>query len=261
VLEIYDPATNLWTTGPSLPASRHHIQPVVVNGKIYVIGGLIDFPGPSLGDVLMFDPANPGAGWQARASLPTSRGAAGCAADGIKIFCAGGLSSTASDTAVNVMEVYDTITNSWSTLAPMPRARDHFQAAVINGKFYAVSGRDTAIANTLAFNDVYDIATNTWTTAAPIPTPRGGFSVAVLQGRLIAISGEGDGPVAGTFPQVEEYDPVRDLWRALASIPTPRHGSGVARNTAPDGVERVYVSSGGPAQGNSQTNVHEVFRY
>jgi hypothetical protein len=89
-----------------------------VKGKIYVIGGLSAFPGPSLDTVLMFDPANAGAGWQSRAAMPTSRGAMGCAADGVKIFCAGGLSSTAGDTAVNVMEVYNTVGNTWATLAP-----------------------------------------------------------------------------------------------------------------------------------------------
>jgi N-acetylneuraminic acid mutarotase len=261
ILEIYDVATNTWTTGPSLPAARHHVQPVVVNDKIYVIGGLTGFPGPSMDSVLMFDPANPGAGWQTRASLPTSRGASGCAAEGIKIYCAGGLSSTAGNTAIAAMEVYNTVTNTWATLAPMPRVRDHFQAAVINGKFYAVSGRDTAITATNTFNDVYDIATNTWTQGAPIPTARGGYSVAVLQGRLIVISGEGNGPNSGTFPQVEEYDPARDVWRALTNITTSRHGSGVAINSAPDGIERVYVAAGGPAQGNSQTTAHQHFRY
>jgi N-acetylneuraminic acid mutarotase len=260
-LEIYNSATNTWTTGPALPASRHHVQPVVVNGKIYVIGGLTGFPGPSLNTVLMFDPANSAAGWQSRANLPTSRGAMGCAADGVRIYCAGGLSSTASNTAIAVMEVYNTVSNTWTALAPMPRKRDHFQAAIIGGKFYAVSGRDTEIVNTTAAADVYDIASNTWSSIAPLPTPRGGYAAAVVQGRLLVISGEGNGPNSGTFPNVEEYDPARNVWRSLASIPTSRHGSGVGVIRGADGVERVYIAAGGPQQGGSHTNVHEVFRY
>jgi N-acetylneuraminic acid mutarotase len=259
--EIYDPATNTWTTGVSVPSERQHIQPLVVNGKIYLVGGLSAFPGPSLNTVLVFDPANPGAGWQSRAQMPTSRGAMGCALDGVKIYCAGGLSSTAGNTAINAMEVYNTATNTWATLAPMPHDRDHFQAAIIDGKFYAVSGRDTAIANTFGFTDVYDIQANTWTSGAPLPTPRGGYASAVVQGRFIVISGEGNGPVSGLFPNVDEYDPARNVWRALASIPTPLHGSGVALNSAPDGVERIYVTTGGITQGGSHSNVNQAFRY
>jgi N-acetylneuraminic acid mutarotase len=173
-----------------------------------------------------------------------------------------GLSSTAGDTAINVMEVYNTVSNMWATLAPMPRERDHFQAAVIGGKFYAVGGRDTTIPNTVRVHrHLRPSRSNSWNTATPLPTPRGGYAAAVLQGRLLVISGEGNGPVNGVFPNVDEYDPIRDVWRSLAAIPTPRHGSGVAFNTAPDGVERVYVTTGGTDQGGSHTNVNEVFEY
>jgi N-acetylneuraminic acid mutarotase len=143
----------------------------------------------------------------------------------------------------------------------MPRERDHFQAAVINGKFYAVSGRDTAISSTFGFSDVYDIASNSWSTVAPLPTPRGGYVSAVLQGRYIVFSGEGDGPVNGLFPNVDEYDPVRNVWRSLAAIPTPRHGAGAAINSAPDNVQRIYVTSGGIVQGGSHSNTNQAFRY
>jgi len=217
--------------------------------------------GPSLDSVLMFDPANSSKGWQTRAKMPTSRGAQGCAADGVKIYCAGGLSSTAGDTAINAMEVYNTVSNTWAKLSPMPHKRDHFQAAIIDGKFYAVSGRNTTIANTMTYSDVYDIATNTWNSAAPLKTKRGGYAAAVLQGRLIFISGEGDGPNNGTFPNVDEYDPRRNVWRALTNIPTSRHGSGVAVTKGNDGVERIYVSCGGPRQGNSKTDANEAFAY
>jgi len=263
VTEVYNPQTNTWTTAPPLPQALHHVQPVVVAGKIYVIGGLITWPGPSVATVNMFDPANPGLGWQARAAMPTSRGAAGCAADGIRIYCAGGLSSTDNNTAIAAMEAYNTVTNTWQQLAPMPRERDHFHATIVNGKFYAISGRDTAINSTFAFNDVYDIATNTWTQRAPLPTvARGGYASVTLQGRILIIGGEGPGNAPGTFPNVDEYDPVRNTWRALTNMPTRRHGIGATISTAEDGVtEKVYVATGGPVRGSSNTNVHEVFTF
>jgi len=39
LLEIYDPATDSWTPGPSMPAPRDHAGVAAVNGKLYVIGG------------------------------------------------------------------------------------------------------------------------------------------------------------------------------------------------------------------------------
>jgi len=262
--EVYNAANNSWSTASNLtlPSLYHHVQPLVVKGKIYVIGGLLDWPGPSYDTVLMFDPANASAGWQKKAKMPTSRGAQGCAADGVKIYCAGGLSSTAGDTAIDVMEVYNTMTNSWKTLAPMPRDRDHFHAVILNGKFYAIGGRDTAVDATIAQSDVYDIATNTWSQVAPLPTPRGGYSATVLQGRILVIGGEGKNPPDGTFPHVEEYDPARNTWRRLADLPTPRHGTGIGVNSVENSTrQRVYISCGGPKKGGTNSKVHEVFTY
>jgi N-acetylneuraminic acid mutarotase len=38
-VDIYNPATNSWRPGPSLPAGRHGHDPVLVSGRIYLFGG------------------------------------------------------------------------------------------------------------------------------------------------------------------------------------------------------------------------------
>jgi len=38
-VEIFDPATNTWTEGPSMPTGRDELSSAIVNGKIYAIGG------------------------------------------------------------------------------------------------------------------------------------------------------------------------------------------------------------------------------
>jgi len=262
VVEIYDPTTDTWQDGPSLPSKRHHIQPVAVKNKIYVIGGLENFPAPDFADNLMLDTDDMGAGWQAMAPMPTPRGGLGCAADGVRIYCAGGLSSTAGSVAVDTFEVYNTVTDQWQTLTPLPRPKDHFQAQVVDGQFYSISGRDTAINDLYAFNDVYDIATDTWSLGAPIPTPRGGYASVVVEGRIVVIGGEGPGPADGTFPDVEEYDPARDSWRTLADVPTSRHGFGAVVSSAENGVMPIlYTVTGGWKKGFSSTTGTEVFYY
>jgi len=261
-VEIYDPATDTWAAGPSLPSARHHIQPVAVKGRIYVIGGLTPVAGVDLGQVLVLDTDDLAAGWQSGASMPTPRAGMGCAAHAGTIYCAGGESSTAGGQAVDVLEAYDTTADSWQTLAPMPRNRHQFAAQVIDGKLYAVAGREFGIQGPLAFTDVYDIASGAWSQAAPIPTPRSGFASAVLEGRLLVIGGQGPGVPDGTFVAVDEYDPARDAWRSLADLPTARHGFGAATSNAADGVrDRVYAISGGPTQGFSMSTAHEVLTY
>ena len=59
---------------------------------------------------------------------------------GGKIYYAGGLHD---GKAVAWFDVYDPSTETWTQLPDMPRRRDHFQAAVVDGKFYAIGGRDT----------------------------------------------------------------------------------------------------------------------
>ena len=59
--EMYDPATNTWTTRSPMPTSRNHAFSGVVGGKIYVIGGRIgagNIPATTNIDVVEeYDPA------------------------------------------------------------------------------------------------------------------------------------------------------------------------------------------------------------
>ena len=41
-LEVYDPATNTWTTKASMPTSRRELAAGVINGKLYAVGGTGD---------------------------------------------------------------------------------------------------------------------------------------------------------------------------------------------------------------------------
>ena len=44
-VDIYNPATNTWRPGPTMPTARHGVDPVIVSGRIYTFGG-----GTSSGD-------------------------------------------------------------------------------------------------------------------------------------------------------------------------------------------------------------------
>jgi N-acetylneuraminic acid mutarotase len=55
-VEVYDPATDTWTTAPDMPTRRFGLRTSVVNGKIYVIGGMDSWPGSAYRPVEEYDP-------------------------------------------------------------------------------------------------------------------------------------------------------------------------------------------------------------
>ena len=55
-VEVYDPATDTWSTAPDLPSARFALRTSVVDGKIYVIGGMDKWVGAAYRTVLEYDP-------------------------------------------------------------------------------------------------------------------------------------------------------------------------------------------------------------
>lgn len=178
-----------------------------------------------------------------------ARGAGGLAVYQGKIYYAGGLHD---GIARKWFDVYDPSADTWTTLPDMPRARDHFQGAVVGNRFFAIAGRDTAINAMTTAVDAYDFGTKKWVTGLwALPTPRGGFATAVVGGEIFVIGGEGGNK---TYDQVEAYDPSTDRWRSLKPMPTKRHGIQAAVCNG-----GIYIAAGGKTQGGGNpTDVHEV---
>jgi N-acetylneuraminic acid mutarotase len=59
-----------------------------------------------------------------------------------KFYVSGGLLTGHSDSPTNIVEVYDTKTDKWTTAAPLPEPLHHIAAAANNGKVYVVGGWD-----------------------------------------------------------------------------------------------------------------------
>ena len=55
-VEVYDPATDSWATAPDMPSARFAPRTSVVDGKIYVIGGMDKWVGSAYRTVLEYDP-------------------------------------------------------------------------------------------------------------------------------------------------------------------------------------------------------------
>lgn len=275
----YDPDADTWTKKKNMPLASHHVALAEMNGKIYVIGGFVKpEKGPTawqpINNVWEYDPGADS--WKALAPLPSKRGSPNAVVHNGKIYVIGGagLHPGSKETAVHparphrslsTNEVYDPATNTWETRQPMPTARNHAAAGVVNNKIYVIGGRIGAAFITKASNigivEEYDPATDQWgVVKASMPNPRSAAAWGTYKGKIYVAGGEerSGGPWQRTFRAVEAYDPRTNSWSTLPDMTFPRHG------LAGDIVNgKLHLVSGDAASGGApgthiDTDVHEV---
>jgi N-acetylneuraminic acid mutarotase len=161
-LWIYDPPSNGWIIGPSLPHLSACGAAGAIRGKLYVTTACNGFSGwTNLLDV--YDPV--AGAWT---SLPTSGSAHATPGFGVindRLYIAGGLGGTGVPT--NVTEMFDPLTNTWTTLAPMPTPVQAPASVALNGQLYIFGGSGASAVTTV---QVYNPATNKWKTySKPLP--------------------------------------------------------------------------------------------
>jgi N-acetylneuraminic acid mutarotase len=130
--EVYDPATDSWTTKAPMPNATSSSASVAVDDKIYVIGGLgSEQPGSGLNQI--YDTATDK--WSQGTTPPwgIGYGAAG-ATTGVnalkRIYFVSG----------NGTQVYDPQHDRWTLGAAVPTNRLSFAVAVVNDRLYAIGG-------------------------------------------------------------------------------------------------------------------------
>ena len=99
----------------------------------------------------------------------------------------------------------------------MAEPRVAFGVAVLDGKLYAVGGRDDGLLSSV---ERYDPAADAWEAVAPIAVAREDLSVAVLSGKLYAVGGHCS--AGDSLSTVERYDPATNAWEAVAPMAAAR---------------------------------------
>jgi serine/threonine-protein kinase PknK len=90
------------------------------------------------------------------------------------------------------VDVYDPLSNTWTTSTPLPTPRLRLAATVVEGKLYAVGGMVPKNNKRLGTVEVYDPATNRWTSLPPLPTPRQDLVLVAVGRTLYAIGGNNE---------------------------------------------------------------------
>jgi N-acetylneuraminic acid mutarotase len=187
-LYVYTPSQNRWNRKKNMPWASSKGVTGVINNKLYVLVGNCGVVDPSEcgGDhrLLRYDPATDT--WDASLPQPPHahvRGVGGVISG--KFYVVGGTS------APTELDVYDPVTNSWTTKAPMPSSHPDAAGAVAHNKLFVIGGRIEGTA--LRTVHMYDPATNTWKTRAEMPFGRSGLAAAKAslngQSYILAVSG------------------------------------------------------------------------
>ena len=221
----------LWQTRAPLEIGRQESGAALLDGLVYVVGGLVVEPaGGATDTVEVYDPALDD--WSFVTPLPQVRHhPAAAAADG-RLFVLGGYGNDFS--AKDSTFAYDPATGDWSELAPLPGPRGAAWAVEYQGEVYLFGGVGPT-GQSEASTFIYDPVGDSWRQGADMPTPREHLTAAVV-GDLIYVIG---GRVPPATTANERYSPATDSWQVLAPMPTAR----TAMATAAIG-DRIVVVGG-----------------
>ncbi|MDY6839772.1 MAG: kelch repeat-containing protein [Thermodesulfobacteriota bacterium] len=135
-VDVYNPVSDCWRSETYLPEPRTAHEAVVLNGKIYVIGGSVA-SGSYSADVRVFDPLTHT--WTPGPALQTRRQSFGCALLNGKIYVFGGYNET--DGKMDSIEVFDPSIGYWQYAnSSLSAPREQLEALALNDSIYLVGG-------------------------------------------------------------------------------------------------------------------------
>ncbi|KAK9803074.1 hypothetical protein WJX73_007021 [Symbiochloris irregularis] len=193
---VYNISSNTWTTSRALIATaRSDNCMAAINGKIYMTGGYSTNYTSTLDSTEVYDPNTNQ--WTPGSPLPTPRGDLFCDAVGDQFVVLGGFYDPTgqflSDMQRTEVQALAVDTGIWSSLAPIPQARDDMAMAAMPGNRLLVMGGETNQGLTrdqIATHQTWEYLgdDNVWITKAPMTTSRFRFNGA-FNGEAVYVFG------------------------------------------------------------------------
>jgi len=221
--QIYDIATDTWTTGTSMPSAQGFTSCAVIWPYFYVMGGSSFYTTVEIYDAISDS-------WSGGVALPVNRwaGQAVYCPNDNSIFYIGGTDSWSN--ALDTVYRFDLGLSSWSPVNSMPTASDGPGAVLgMDGMIYVAGGSDQAwnvLGNVLNASSYYCPTNDTWTTLQNLSESRKYLGVVSMQdGLILALGGNN---LTTTTPFVESIRPIEAI--TSVSSTTIAQGSSVMLN-------------------------------
>ena len=244
--QAYDPATGGWS-GRALP--RASTTSRVSRSVDVSTTSVASRPGPAPRWCTYCASTTATDSFTQGTPMPRPRGAGAVVAHEGRVYYAGGLHG---GTAVPWFDVYDPRADRWRSFPDMPRARDHFQAAVAGDTLYTVGGANAISARR---SPPRTRTTSKRPSGGPASPPSHSARRVRRRERRREVLVFGGEVEDRALASVEAYDPETDVWRALEPVSTPRHGVQAAVCGG-----AVYLAAGGQTPGDAEpTDAHEVY--
>ncbi|XP_055349994.1 kelch-like protein 20 isoform X2 [Paramacrobiotus metropolitanus] len=196
-VQRYDPISDKWHLMQEMQAARVHFGAVALNGYIYAVGGFglgqpteaHGKPGRcELDSVERYDPC--GNRWEFVAPLPIPLASFAAVAWGKYLYTFGGMSQNYS--VCCIVWRYNSLTNEWTRMAPMPKPRYGCTACVApSGLIYVIGGFNGHPRDSSAVRDVdaYNPITDKWQRNGPLTHCRGLAGVLLLDNKIYVMGG------------------------------------------------------------------------
>jgi non-specific serine/threonine protein kinase len=210
-----------WRTLPSMPTPRQNMVSTVLDGTVWVLGGLGK---GSKGSprVEGYDPVING--WKAGPDLPAPLHHEMAVTYKDEAVVMGGWIPKGSDPSAEVSDrVFALRGGRWEELPSLNRPRAAGAAAVVGDQIVVAGGQ--ADGRLVATTEVFD--GKRWRVGANIPTPRE-HTAAVSDGHFLYVVGGRALSPDKNSAALERYDPATDKWQRLPDMPTSRGGLGAA---------------------------------
>lgn len=211
---------SLWTRKADITYARKHAAAKLVDGKIYLIGGL--WNGNEVEAYTIETDT-----WETKTSMPTPRAFLGSGVVDGKIYILGG--AIQNTNLQQVIEMYDPKTDTWTTAGSLNEIRFGMGSCVYENKIYIFGGRTGSGAGPADKNvEAWDPVTGEWTSdLSAMPTARWEPECVLIDSLIYVLAGM-RWSNSGHTAVMEAYNPQTDTWTEKASLPGKRIAGNVA---------------------------------
>jgi N-acetylneuraminic acid mutarotase len=211
--DVYDILNKKWIKKSNIPIGKALFGTVVLNKKIYIIGGNVY----DKMTMLEYDPDKDT--WTEKAPLPTPRQQLGAVVLNGKIYTFGGSKGHNISEAFS-FEVYDPLTDTWEVRKKLDVPLQNCATAKIGNKIYAIGGhsvRESQNAGNLIM--CYDAQSDKWSIVSYLSKSKTEISATEIEDKVYIFGGHPE-----ELTDVEVFDTKTLQSKIVNNMPKGRSG-------------------------------------